>query len=60
MSSPFYQIKLAVNGVYVEYTTTDREAMDKFITGESNTPSPVSSVPANPLNYLSRALKGVK
>lgn len=31
MTAPFYQIKMVVNDIYIEYTTSDNVAMDKFL-----------------------------
>ena len=37
MTAPFYQLKMVVGDVYVEYTTSDSKAMDKFLGKEEET-----------------------
>ena len=43
MRAPFYQVKMVVGDVYVEYTTSDSKAMDKFLGKEEDVPTPKES-----------------
>lgn len=55
MTAPFYQIKMVVNDIYIEYTTSDNVAMDKFLgnVGEVKETKPLSVV-----EHLKEAFKG--
>lgn len=55
MTAPFYQVKMVVNDIYIEYTTSDSVAMDKFLgnVGEVKETKPLSAV-----GHLKEAFKG--
>lgn len=56
MTAPFYQLKLVVNDIYVEYTTSDSKAMDKFLGKEEDTQAEL--VQSSVIQQLKEAFKG--
>lgn len=56
MTTPFYQVKMVVGGVYVEYTTSDSKAMDKFLGKEEDTQAEV--IQSSVIQQLKEAFKG--
>lgn len=61
MTAPFYQVKLVVNDMYVEYTTSDSKAMDKFLGKEEDTQAEViesREIPSSVIQQLKEAFKG--
>lgn len=56
MTAPFYQLKLVVNDMYVEYTTSDSKAMDKFLGKEEETQ--VDAIQSSVIQQLKEAFKG--
>lgn len=56
MTVPFYQLKLVVNDMYIEYTTSDSKAMDKFLGKEEETQ--VDAIQSSVIQQLKEAFKG--
>ena len=56
MTAPFYQLKMVVGDVYVEYTTSDSKAMDKFLGKEEETQ--VDAIQSSVIQQLKEAFKG--
>lgn len=56
MTTPFYQLKMVVGDVYVEYTTSDSKAMDKFLGKEEETQ--VDAIQSSVIQQLKEAFKG--
>lgn len=56
MTAPFYQLKLVVNDMYIEYTTSDSKAMDKFLGKEEETQ--VDAIQSSVIQQLKEAFKG--
>ena len=61
MTNSVYQFKMVVDGIYVEYSTSDKEAMYDFLgssISEEHTKQEDKTTTA--IEYLARALKGEK
>lgn len=56
MTAPFYQVKMVVGDVYVEYTTSDSKAMDKFLGKEGDTQTEL--IQSSMIQQLKEAFKG--
>lgn len=56
MTAPFYQLKMVVGDVYVEYTTSDSKAMDKFLGKEEDTQA--DAIQSSVIQQLKEAFKG--
>lgn len=56
MTAPFYQLKMVVGDVYIEYTTSDSKAMDKFLGKEEETQ--VDAIQSSVIQQLKEAFKG--
>lgn len=56
MTAPFYQLKMVVGDVYIEYTTSDSKAMDKFLGKEEDTKADTDN--SSVIQQLKEAFKG--
>ncbi len=60
MTAPFYQIKCIFGEMFIEYTTSDRDAMDRFLGNEKEPPckSSLGETKDTVLENLKEAFKG--
>lgn len=61
MTHSVYQFKMMVNGIYIEYSTSDKGAMYDFL-GNPFSEEAIKQEEKTPtaIEYLARALKGEK